>query len=158
MIKVLWIFLIFALTTNTKGFASAVDLSLSIASFPVVSADCDSTDLSALSNKVHSSRKLSGYCRALQNFSCVIPRMIRGKKGVHYCVIPVKTGIQFFLLQDSGTLKIKTFHPAKKLPNTGRAIKDTITSAVPLNSDSVRTVPSNQLTSNNLSDIFIPPK
>ncbi len=49
MIKVLWIFLIFALTPNTKGFASGIALSLSIAPFPIALSDCPSSSDSPLS-------------------------------------------------------------------------------------------------------------
>ena len=117
MIKVLWIFLIFVLTSNTKGIASAVDISLSIASFPIVSTDCDSTDLSASSNKVHSSNKLSGYCRARQNFSCVIPLKLRGKKGRYeFSSISSYAGFPFPVFSRSldgrGKGKVTTVIPA----------------------------------------------
>ena len=184
--KVLWIFLIFALTSNTKGFASAIDLSLSIASFTVVSTDCDSTDLSALSNKIHSSNKLSGYCRARQNFFCVIPLKIRGKKGRYefsfifshagfdfpvlspsldgrdtgrvITFIPAHAGIQSNSPLTRGAGWVSSFHPTKKLSTPGSAIADTGSSSLTLNCVSIDPIQQTKITSNNLSDIFIPPK
>ena len=132
MIKVLWVFLIFALTPNTKGFASAIDLSLSIAAIPVVSSDCDSTDL----------------------------------YSPHFSVIPAKAAIHFnsFLTRGakypSGAKVgcVSYFHPAKKLSTSGSAIADTGSSSLTLNLISIDSIQQSIITSNNLSDIFIPPK
>ncbi len=125
MIKVLWVFLIFALTSNTKGFASAIDLSLSIAAIPVVSSDCDSTDL----------------------------------YSPHFSVIPAKAGIQSFGVPvQTRTKKIKSFHPAKKLSTPCSAIADTGSSSLTLNCISIDSIQQTKVSSNNLSDIFIPPK
>ena len=188
MIKVLWIFLIFALTSNTKGFASAMDHSLSIASFPI--SDCHSVP------DAESRLQNIEYYTPTQNISCVIPLQIRGTKGRYdysviptntgiqsdspltrgavcvppipltrgkkggyaFSVIPVQTGIQSSFLPDLGTLKIKTFHPTKKLPPSGSAIADTGSSSLTLNCISVNSIQPFQVYSNNISDIFIPPK
>ena len=125
MIKVLWVFLIFALTSNTKGFASSIDLSLSIAAIPVVSSDCDSTDLYS------------------PHFSA-----IPAKAGIHSTDVPVQTR----------TKKIKSFHPTKKLSTPGSAIADTGSSSLTFNCISIDSIQQSKITSNNLSDIFIPPK
>ena len=65
MIKILSIFLIFALTSNTKGFASAIGCSLFIASFPV--SDCQSVP------DTESRLQSKEYYFPTQNISCVIP-------------------------------------------------------------------------------------
>ena len=132
MIKVLWIFLIFALTSNTKGFASAIDLSLSIATIPVISSDCDSTDLYS------------------PHFSVVPVPLSAGltPAGIKSFGVPVQTR----------TKKIKSFHPAKKLSSPGSAIADTGSSSLTFYCISVISLKTSQVTSNNLSDIFIPPK
>ncbi len=218
MIKVLWIFLIFALTSNTKGFASAMDLSLSIAAISVSPSDYDSTALSASSNKIHASGKLMGYCISTQNISCVIPLKIRGTKGRYdYSVIPTNVEIQpdsplsrgagypseawagvcsfnshFFIRHSSldaesrtitdkasalslfgkegrreldfvipvntGIQKMKLPHHFQKRPNPGSAIADTGSSSLTLNLISIDPIQQTKITSNNLSDIFIPPK
>ena len=135
MIKVLLIFLIFALTSNTKGFASSIDSSLSIAPFPVSPSNYDSTALSASSNKIHASGKLIGYCISTHNISCVIPLKIR---GVQECA--------------------SSFHPAKKLSSPGSAIASPGSYSLTLNYVSIDSIQQFKVSSNNLSDIFIPPK
>ena len=132
MIKVLWVFLIFALTSNTKSFASAIDRSLSIAAIPVISSDCDSTDLYS------------------PHFSVIPVPLSAGSTpaGIKSFGVPVQTRIK----------KIKSFHPAKKLSSPGSAIADTGSSSLTFNCDSVISIQTSQLSSNNLSDIFIPPK
>ena len=133
MIKVLWIFLIFALTSNTKGFASARDRSLSIATIPVVSSDCFSSSNSPLT---------------------------RGARGVLRLVVLSKAGIQFNSPLTSGARVgcVSSFHPAKKLSSSGSAIADTGSSSLTFYCISVISLKTSQVTSNNLSDIFIPPK
>ena len=139
MIKVLWIFLIFALTSNTKGFASAIERSLSITPIPVVLSDYFSSSNSPLT---------------------------RGARGVLRLVVPVPlsaestpAGIQSFGVPvQTRTKKIKSFHPAKKLSSSGSAIADTGSSSLTFNCISVISLKTSQVTSNNLSDIFIPPK
>ena len=132
MIKVLWIFLIFALTSNTKGFASAIDLSLSIATIPVVSSGCDSTDLYS------------------PHFSVIPVPLSAGSTpaGIHSSDVPVQTR----------TKKIKSFHPTKKLSTPGSAIVDTGLSSLTFNRISIDSIQQSKVSSNNLSDIFIPPK
>ena len=125
MIKVLWIFLIFALTPNTKCFASAIDRSLSIAPISVISSGCDSTDL-----------------YPPQFF--VIP----AKAGIHSSGVPVLTR----------TKKIKSIHPAKKLSTHGSAIASPGSSSLTLNCVSIDSIQPSQVSSNTLSEIFIPPK
>ena len=132
MIKVLWIFLIFALTSNTKSFASAIDRSLSIAAIPVISSDCDSTDL----------------------------------YSPHFSVIPVPlsagstpAGIKSFGVSvQTRTKKIKSIHPTKKLSSPGSAIADTGSSSLTFKCVSIDSIQQSKVTSNHLSDIFIPPK
>ena len=164
MIKVLWVLLIFALTSNTKGFASAIDGSLSIAPFPVSPSNYDSTALSASSNKIHASEKLIGYCISTQNISCVIPLKIRGKKGRYAFASPfvisrpvLRTGTPPLNLRGVQECA-SSFHPAKKLSDPGSAIADTGSSSLTLNCISVISLKTSQVTSNNLSAIFIPPK
>ena len=132
MIKVLWIFLIFALTSNTKGFASAIDRSLSIATIPVVSSDCDSTDL----------------------------------YSQHFSVMPAKAGIQLnspltrWVGYPSGAWVgcVSSFHPAKKLSTSGSAIASPWSSSLIFNCVSIDSIQQSKVSSNNLSDIFIPPR
>ena len=124
MIKVLWIFLIFALTSNTKGFASAIDLSLSIATIPVVSSGCGSTDL----------------------------------YSPHFSVIPAHAGIQSNSPLTRGAGCVSSFHPTKKLSTPGSAIADTGSSSLTLNCVRIDPIQQTKITTNNLSDIFIPPK
>ena len=139
MIKVLWILLIFALTSNTKGFASAIERSLSITPIPVVLSDYFSSSNSPLT---------------------------RGARGVLRLVVPVPlsaestpAGIQSFGVPVQTRIKkIKSFHPAKKLSSSGSAIADTGSSSLTFNCISVISLKTSQVTSNNLSDIFIPPK
>ena len=192
MIKVLWIFLIFALTSNTKGFASAIDLSLSIATFPVSSSDCDTIDLFASSNKIHASE---------QNIFSVIPLQIRGTKGRYdYSVIPTNVGIKsdspltrgergvffnshfsqfpfekgvsrrgtqerlgsrdgvFLTSSQNIASRIRSTHPAKNLSPSSSAIAGAGSSSLTFNCISVDSIQPFQVSSNNLSDIFIPPK
>ena len=190
MIKVLLIFLIFALTSNTKGFASAIDRSFFIASFPI--SDCHSVP------DTESSLQSIEYYFPMQNISCVIPLKIRGTKGRYefalrfvtprpvprmstpplnlrgvlecafyippdkggydFSVIPAHAGIQSNSPLTRGAGCVSSFHPAKKLSGPGSAIADTGSSSLTLNCVSVISLKTSQVTSNNLSDIFIPPK
>ena len=133
MIKVLWIFLIFALTSNTKGFASARDRSLSIATIPVVSSDCFSSSNSPLT---------------------------RGARGVLRLVVLSKAGIQFNSPLTSGARVgcVSSFHFAKKPSTSVSAIASPGSYSLTLNCVSIDSIQQSQVTSNNLSDIFIPPK
>ena len=133
MIKVLWFFLIFVLTSNTKGFASAIDLSLSIAAIPVVSSDCDSADLYS------------------PHFSAILVPLSAGS---------TPTGIQFNspLTSRARVGCLSSFHLAKKLSSPGSAIADNGSSSLTYNYVSIDPIQQSQLASNNLSDIFIPPK
>ena len=164
MIKVLWIFLIFALTSNTKGFASAIDGSLSFSAISVSPSDYDSTALSASANKIHASGKLIGYCISTQNISCVIPLKIRGKKGRYAFASPfvisrpvLRTGTPPLHLR-GGQECASSFHPAKKPSTSGSAIESPWSSFLTLNCISIDSIQQSKVVSNNLSDIFIPPK
>ena len=151
MIKVLWIFLIFALTSNTKGFASAMDLSFFIASFPI--SDCHSVP------DTESSVQSIEYYFPTQNISCVIHLKIRGTKGRYdYSVIPTSVEIQSNSPLTRGAGCVSSFHPAKKLSTPGSAIADTGSSSLTVNCVGVDSIQPFQVSSNNLSDIFIPPK
>ena len=193
MIKVLWVFLIFALTSNTKGFASAIDRSFFIASFPI--SDCHSVP------DTESSLQSKEYYFPTQNISCVIPLKIRGTKGRYefalrfvtprpvprmstpplnlrgvlecasyvppdkgdkggydFSVIPAHAGIQSNSPLTRGAGCVSSFHPAKKLSTSGSAIPDTGSSSLTLNCVSIDPIQQSKITSNNLSDIFIPPK
>ncbi len=215
MIKVLWVFLIFALTSNTKGFASASDRSFFIASFPI--SDCHSVP------DTESSVQSIEYYFPTQNISRVIPLKIRGTKGRYdYSVIPTNVEIQpdsplsrgagypseawagvcsfnshfsifsFFIRHSAldaesrtitdkasalslfgkegrreldfvipvytGIQKMKLPHHFQKRPNPGSAIADTGSSSLTLNLISIDPIQQTKITSNNLSDIFIPPK
>ena len=164
MVKVLWFFLIFVLTSNTKGFASAIDLSLSISAIPVSPSNYDGTALSASSNKMHTSGKLIGHCISTQNISCVIPLKIRGKKGRYAFASPFVTP-RPVLRTGTPSLNLRgvqecasSFHPAKKLSTSGSAIVSAGSSSLTLNYISIDSIQQSKVTSNNLSDIFIPPK
>ncbi len=159
MIKVLWIFLIFALTSNTKGFTSAIDLSLFIALFPI--SDCHSVP------DTESRLQSREYYSPTQNIFSVIHRKITGTKGRYdYSVISTNVGIQ----SDSpltrgakypsgaGVECVFSFHPAKKLSTPGSAIAGAGSSPLTLKCVSVDSIQITQVSSNNLSDIFIPPK
>ncbi len=124
MIKVLWVFLIFALTSNTKGFASAIDRSLSIAPISVVSSGCDSTDL----------------------------------YPPQFSVIPAHAGIQSNSPLTRGAGCVSSFHPTKKLSTPGSAIADTGSSSLTFNCVSIDSIQQSKVSSNDLTDIFIPPE
>ena len=193
MIKVLWIFLIFALTSNTKGFASAIELSLSITAFPI--SDCHSV------HDTESRLQSIEYYSSTQNIFSVIPLQIRGTKGRYdYSVIPTNVGIQWYspltrgargvffnyhfsqfpfekgvsrretqarlgsrdgvFLTSSQNIasRIRSTHPAKKLSPFGSAIAVAGSSSLTFNCVSVDSIQPFQVSSNILSDIFIPPK
>ncbi len=132
MIKVLWVFLIFALTSNTKGFASAIDFSLSLAAILVVSSDCESTDL----------------------------------YSPHFSVIPAKAGIHLnsSLIRGAGYPSgdwvgcVSSFHHTQKTYTSGSTIASPGSSSLILNCVSIDSIQQSKVTSNKLSDIFIPPK
>ena len=193
MIKVLWIFLIFALTSNTKGFASAIDRSFFIASFSI--SDCHSVTYT------ESSLQSIEYYFPTQNISRVIPLKIRGTKGRYafalrfltprpvlrtgtpplnlrgvlecasyippdkgdkggydFSVIPAHAGIQSNSPLKRGAGCVSSFHPAKKLSTPGSAAVSPGSSSLTLNLISIDPIQQTKITSNNLSDIFIPPK
>ena len=194
MIKVLWVFLIFALTSNTKGFASAIDRSFFIASFPI--SECHSVP------DTESSLQSIEYYFPTQNISCVNPlKKIRGTKGRYefalrfvtprpvlrtgtpplnlrgvlecasyippdkgdkggydFSVIPAHAGIQSNSPLTRGAGCVSSFHPTKKLSTPGSAIADTGSSSLTFNCISIDSIQQSIITSNNLSDIFHPPK
>ena len=194
MIKVLWVFLIFALTSNMKGFASAIDRFFFIASFPI--SDCHSVP------DTESSLQSKEYYFPMQNISYVNPlKKIRGTKGRYafaspfltsppvlrmstpplnlrgvlecasyilpdkgnkggydFSVIPAHAGIQSNSPLTRGAGCVSSFHPTKKLSTPGSAIADTGSSSLTLNCISINSIQQTKVSSNNLSDIFIPPK
>ena len=180
MIKVLWIFLIFALTSNTNGFASAIDCSLSIASFPVALSDYTSSLDSPLKRgargvffnfhisqfpfeKGVSRRGTQAGLGSRDGVFSYSPYK-EGRECVLNCYSR-KSGNPFFNIRPAfrwrnpcRNLKIKSFHPAKKLTSSGTAIADSRSSSLTFNCISVDSIQQFQVSSNNLSDIFIPPK
>ena len=163
MIKVLWVFLIFALTPNTKGFASAIDSSLSIAPIPVSLSDYFSSSNSPLT------RGARGVLRLVVSTQAGIgldSPLMRGTRGVVRLVILSKAEIQINspLTRGAGYPGgawvgcVSSFHPANKLSIPGSAIASPGSYSLSLNYVSIDSIQRSKVSSNNLSDIFIPPK
>ncbi len=139
MIKIVLVFLIFAFISNMAGVASAANPShlysinsLFIQIFPF--------------KKGRQSEGLTGYSSLNRNvLSCVIPLKIS----------EIKTGYDY---SGTGIRKIKSVHHTRRLSNPGVAIAVTNLTPVPLKCTGTVLIQTSQPVSNNLSDIFIPPK
>ena len=145
VMKIVGVLLIFAITTNTPVLASTTRRSPLLFSFHFQN--------SVIPTKVGIQflaipLKTGIGCLHLPNIQSISLK-IRGTKGSYnYSAIPVQTRVQ----------KIKSVHYIRSLPTPTPAIIITNLPAVTLNCVGSISIQTFRLSSNNLSDIFIPPK
>jgi len=145
VMKIILVFLIFAMTTNTPVLASTARQTPLLFSF-------HSQD-SVIPTKVGIQflaipLKTGIGCLHLSNIHSISLK-IRGTKGSYnYSAIPVQTRIH----------EIKSIHYIGSFPTPTTAIIITNPPAVTLNCVGTISIQILRLSSNNLSDIFIPPK
>ena len=145
VMKIILVFLIFAMTTNTPVLASTARQTPLLFSFHSQDSVIP-TKMGIQFLAIHLKTGI-GYLH-LPNIHS-ISLMIRGTKGSYnYSAIPVQTRIQ----------KIKSIHCIRSLPPPTQAIIITNPPAVTLNCVGSISIQTLRLSSNNLSDIFIPPK
>jgi hypothetical protein len=145
VMKIILVFLIFAMTTNTPVLASTARQSLLLFSFHSQNSVIPTnTGIQFLAIPL----KTGIGCLHLSNIQSISIKIKETKGSYNYSAIPVQTRIQ----------KIKSIHCIRSLPPPTQAIIITNPPAVTLNCVGSISIQALRLSSNNLSDIFIPPR
>jgi len=145
VMKIILVFLIFAMTTNTPVLASTARQSPLLFSFHSQNAVIPTkVGIQFLAIPL----KTGIGCLHLSNIQSISIK-IKGTKGSYnYSAIPVQERIN----------EIKSIHCIRSLPTPTQAIIITNPPAVTLNCVGTISIQTFRLSSNNLSDIFIPPR